>query len=118
MEEKTTVLVKLPGQPISYMKVPTTHIRDVHQSIPGLQSAEVDIFSLYRGFYYIIMDKDRMKKRLPANMTAYLVDSVGRTNAVDVQGTFVICKLPRGLTGPMGDMTPQDTQEVAKLLQK
>lgn len=118
MEEKTTVLVKLPGQPLAYMNVPTTHIRDVHQSIPGFQSSEVDIFSLYRGFYYIIMDKDRVKKRLPANMTAYLVDTAGRTNVVDVQGTFAICKLPHGLTGPMGSMTPQDTQEVIKLLQK
>ena len=51
-------------------------------------------------------------------MTAYLVDAVGNTAAVDVTGVFVICKLPKGLMHPMADMTPQDAREVLKLLKK
>lgn len=116
--EKTTVLVKFPGQDLCYTQVPTDRIRDVHLSIAGLQSAEVEVLSLYRGFYYILMDRDRLKKKLPANMTAYLVDAVGNTAAVDVTGVFVICKLPKGLIHPMADMTPQDAREVLKLLKK
>lgn len=115
--EKTTVLVKFPGQALCYMKVPTERIEEIHESIAGLQSAEVDIFSLYRGFYYILMDKNRGRKNLPANMTAYLVDAAGETGMVDITGVFVICKLPKGLMHPMADMTPQDTEQVIKLLQ-
>lgn len=113
---KTTVLVKFPGQPLCYMQVPTGRIEEIHESIAGLQSTEVDIFSLYRGFYYILMDGNRGKKKLPPNMTAYLVDPRGDTGMVDITGVFVICKLPKGLMYPMADMTPQDTEQVIKLL--
>jgi hypothetical protein len=99
------------------MKIPTDRIEEIHESIAGLQSTEVDMFSLYRGFYYILMDKNRDRKRLPANMTAFLVDSSGKTDIVDIAGVFVICKLPKGLMHPMADMTPQDTEQVVKLLQ-
>ena len=114
---KTTVLVKFPGQSLCYMKVPTDRIEEIYESIAGLQSTEVDMFSLYRGFYYILMDKNRGRKKLPANMTAYLVDSVGEMDTVDITGVFVICKLPKGLLHPMADMTPEDTEQVIKLLQ-
>lgn len=114
---KTTVLVKFPGQALCYMKVPTDRIEEIYESIAGLQSTEVDMFSLYRGFYYILMDKNRDRKNLPANMTAYLVDSVGGMGTVDITGVFVICKLPKGLMYPMADMTPEDTEQVIKLLQ-
>lgn len=113
---KTTVLVKFPGQPLCYMQLPTDRIEEIHESVAGLQATEVDTFSLYRGFYYILMDGNRNQKKLPFNMTAYLVDADGATAAVDVTGVFVVCKLPRGLTQPMADMTPQDTEQVVKLL--
>ena len=113
---KTTVLVKFPGQPLCYMQVPTDRIEEIYESIAGLQSAEVQTLSLYRGFYYILMDGNRGKKKLPFNMTAYLVDSAGEVCPVDITGVFVICKLPEGLTRPMADITPEDTEQVVKLL--
>lgn len=113
---KVTVIVKFPGQPLCYMQVPTDRIEKIYSSIAGLQSTEVNTFSLYRGFYYILVDGNRDKKKLPPNMTAYLVDARGQTSVLDITGVFVICKLPTGLTGPMADMTPQDAEQVAKLL--
>lgn len=113
---KITVLVKFPGQPLCYMQVPTDRIEKIYSSIAGLQSTEVNTFSLYRGFYYILLDGNREKKKLPPNMTAYLVNPQGDTSVLDIRGVFVICKLPTGLTGPMTDMTPQDAEQVVKLL--
>ena len=113
---KTTILVKFPGQPLCYMQVPTDRIEEIHGSVAGLQSTEVHTFSLYRGFYYILMDGNRGKKKLPFNMTAYLVDPGGEICLVDITGVFAICKLPGGLTCPMSDMTPEDAEQVVKLL--
>ncbi len=113
---KITVLVKFPGQSLCYMQVPTDRIEKIYSSIAGLQSTEVNTFSLYRGFYYILLDGNREKKKLPSNMTAYLVNAQGDTSVLDIKGVFVICKLPTGLTGPMADMTPQDAEQVVKLL--
>ncbi len=90
---KVTVIVKFPGQPLCYMQVPTDRIEKIYSSIAG------------------------DKKKLPPNMTAYLVDARGQTSVLDITGVFVICKLPNGLTGPMADMTPQDAEQVAKRLQ-
>ncbi|KAF5068734.1 hypothetical protein [Oscillibacter ruminantium] len=115
---KTTVLVKFPGQALCYTQVPTDRIEEIHKSIAGLQSAEVDVFSLYRNFYYILLDRDRMKKRLPSNMTAFLVDGAGESTMMDIAGVFVICKLPKGTMHPLSDMTPQDVEQVLKLLKK
>lgn len=115
---KTTVLVKFPGQALCYTQVPTDRIEAICKSIAGLQSTEVDVFSLYRNFYYILLDRNRTKKRLPSNMTAFLVDAAGESTMLDMAGVFVICKLPKGIMHPIADMTPQDVEQVIKLLQK
>lgn len=115
---KTTVLVKFPGQSPCFMEVPTNRIERISESIAGLQRANVEMCSLYRGFYFILMDKNRKKLDLPHNVTAYLMDKTGETTVVDVSGTLVICKLPKGLMNPLSDMTQADAEQVVKLLRQ
>ena len=49
-------------------------------------------------------------------MTAFLVDGAGESTMMDIAGVFVICKLPKGTMHPLSDMTPQDVEQVLKLL--
>lgn len=115
---QTTILVKFPGQPLCYMDVPTDQINHISRNISGLQNTDVDFFSLYGNFYYIIMSRDQNKNKLPFNITVFFADSEGITGSTEVHGTFVICKLPKGLTQPLSNMTVGDATEVVKLLKK
>lgn len=115
---KSTILVKFPNQPLSYMEIPTDSISEVAESISGLRYATVDILSLYGGFYYVIMDRERNQKRLPYNMTIFFVEKSGAGAPMEVNGPFAICKLPKGLMSKLGNMTPGDVEQVQKLLKK
>lgn len=114
---KTTILVKYPGQPLCYMDVPTDKIDNISKSISGLHRADIEFFSLYGNFYYILMDRNRNKRHLPFNMTVFFMDSLGGTDSMDVCGPFVICKLPKGLLNPLSSITQGDAVEIQKLLQ-
>lgn len=115
---KSTILVKFPNQPLSYMEIPTDSVSEVAESISGLRYATVDILSLYGGFYYVIMDRERNQKRLPYNMTIFFVEKSGAAAPMEVSGPFAICKLPKGLMSKLGNMTPGDVEQVQKLLKK